>query len=91
MDERTYQVFHQHKTHLAFFTDRTLAVWATSQHVKRHGYTEGQMEAALTEIERQKIDTSPMVHLTERQLDAMLTNYQMPLPTELGEPESTGA
>lgn len=84
MDERTFQVFHQHREDLEFFTDPSLAVWATGVYVKNHGYTEVELQAALAEVERQKTDTSPMVHLTQRQLDAMLNSYRMQLPPELG-------
>ncbi|RWE44250.1 hypothetical protein [Mesorhizobium sp.] len=91
MDERTYQVFHQHMENLAFFSSEAGAAWATGVHVKQNGYTEEQLQAVLAEVERQKVDTSPMVHLTQHQLDELLASHRMPLPVELGGSENAGA
>ncbi|TPL94755.1 hypothetical protein [Mesorhizobium sp. B2-3-10] len=79
MDERTFQLYRSYKEELGVFTQPS-ALWFLKMKVKREGYTKAEMNAALAEIERQKVDTSPMVHLTQRQLDALLLRS---LPFEL--------
>ncbi|TGT42752.1 hypothetical protein [Mesorhizobium sp. M8A.F.Ca.ET.165.01.1.1] len=85
MDERTYQLFRYYQEALGFFKSPDTALWATKHHIKHfRGYTKADLAAVLAEVERQKTDTSPMVHLTQHQLEAMLSEFRtMQVPKEL--------
>jgi hypothetical protein len=80
MDERTYKLFNYYQNVLCAFKTPETALWATKLHVERNGYTQADLAAVLAEVERQKTDTSPMLHMTQHQLDAMLGNPRYPLP-----------
>ncbi|TPM41386.1 hypothetical protein [Mesorhizobium sp. B2-3-4] len=84
MDERTYQLFTYYKGVLEFFKTPESALWATKHHIERSSYTKADLQAVLAEVERQKADTSPMVHLSQHQLDEMVRGfYPMTVPDEL--------
>ncbi|MBN9221877.1 MAG: hypothetical protein J0I79_28380 [Mesorhizobium sp.] len=85
MDERTYRLFSYHKNALDFFKSPKTALWATKLHIKRNGYTKTDLAAVLAEVERQKTDTSPMVHMTQWQLDQLVSaaGQLRQLPIEL--------
>lgn len=86
MNDRIYELFRVHSYHLETIRENRLALWATRHHVQRNRYTEDDLIEVLAEQERRKTDSSPMLHLTQLQLDQMLRDapYAMSLPTELG-------
>ena len=86
MNDRLYALFRVHAYHLETFKEGSLALWATRQHVQLNRYTEDDLLSVLAEHERRKADPSPMVHLSQQQLDRIVRNasYPMSLPTELG-------
>jgi hypothetical protein len=84
MDDRTYQLYRTYQGYVEFFTAPDLALWALKHHVEDSRFTQADMDAVLAEHERRKIDTSPILHLTQNQLDAMLGAFRpMPVPDEL--------
>jgi hypothetical protein len=91
MDDRLYEFYRYYTNVLDFFKTPETALWATKLHAKKDGYTQAEIQAVLAEYERRKVDTSPMVHLTQHQLEVMVEakaslkafHYPMTLPAEL--------